>query len=256
MRRRVILNDISFLLESEGGTVGFYPSGNDSGGYCMLAGGGVSVRHPGRAFGNVPERPTMTASVAEPVDSTPILRSGPFILAESVAESQFVPFCRNAMSSEELERCGPDVRSHFEDPYHRGECRVESGKSPTHAARLEVPLCGGWVRVELVIADEMIESAWFEGQGCVESQAAASMLMEKIEGMTPDELQRFSPPEMFELFGPGLLPSRQKCCLLAWRAVQRALDNSPDDIDAVDDTYNEEEDSTPRFGGPSLGEES
>ncbi len=66
-------------------------------------------------------------------------------------------------------------------------------------------------------------SAWFDGDGCCISQASASMLMEKIEGLTVEELKQFTAQDMLELFGARLTPNRQKCCLLSWRVVQAAV---------------------------------
>lgn len=131
------------------------------------------------------------------------------------------------------------VLDHYEDPYHRGNC-----DAATHAEEGNNPLCGDQVRVELVLDNEgKVKEAWFEGKGCVISQASASMLMEKIEGMTLDQLKAYSATEMLELFGPQLTPNRQKCCLLPWRVVQRAMHSPVNDEDG------------PSFGGPSLGEE-
>jgi len=74
------------------------------------------------------------------------------------------------------------------------------------------------------------------------------MLIEKIEGMTLDEVSRFSAQEMLELFGPRLTPNRQKCCLLSWRVLQSAVHSPTDSSD-------QDGESDHHFGGPSLGEE-
>jgi len=82
------------------------------------------------------------------------------------------------------------------------------------------------------------------------SQASASMLMEKIEGLSLDEIKRFSADEMLQLFGPRLTPNRQKCCLLSWRVVQSAL-HAP-----IDSGQEDGSGDSSQFGGPSLKEES
>ncbi len=136
------------------------------------------------------------------------------------------------------------VLDHYEDPYHRGDC-----EHATHEHEGNNPLCGDVVRVDLQIdSGGDIRQAWFDGEGCVISQASASMLMEKIEGMSRDKIKQFTADQMLELFGPKLTPNRQKCCLLPWRVVQSAL-HSPID-DGVDT------DAVQNFGGPSLREES
>ncbi len=139
------------------------------------------------------------------------------------------------------------VLDHYEDPYHRGPL-----EGATHAHEADNPLCGDVIHVDLKLSpDGKIEEAWFDGEGCVISQASASMLMEKIEGKTLDDLRQFSAEEMLELFGPKLTPNRQKCCLLSWRVLQAAV-HAP--LNPTDDDTGDEDSG--HFGGPSLGEES
>jgi nitrogen fixation NifU-like protein len=111
------------------------------------------------------------------------------------------------------------VLDHFETPYHRGPC-----PAPTHAHEDDNPLCGDSVRVELRIDPQgRIEEAFFDGDGCCISQASASMLMERVDGKTVDEVKQFSADDMLALFGARLTPNRQKCCLLPWRVLQAAV---------------------------------
>jgi nitrogen fixation protein NifU and related proteins len=138
------------------------------------------------------------------------------------------------------------VLDHYEDPYHRGDL-----PEATHSHEGDNPLCGDVVHVDLHLAgDGKVNQAWFDGEGCVISQSSASMLMEKIEGMTREEIKQFSADDMLRLFGPKLTPNRQKCCLLPWRVVQSAL-HSP--VNAAEDDAAGE---VNQFGGPSLREES
>ncbi len=114
------------------------------------------------------------------------------------------------------------VLDHYEDPYHRGAC-----DAATHQSEGKNPLCGDVVRVELQVDESgVVRQAWFEGQGCCISQASASMLMERIEGKTLEEVKGMTADEMLQLFGPKLTPNRQKCCLLPWRVTQTALYSS------------------------------
>jgi nitrogen fixation NifU-like protein len=143
------------------------------------------------------------------------------------------------------------VLDHYEDPYHRGSCQ-----RATHAHEANNPLCGDVIHVDLRLApDGTIKEAWFDGEGCVISQASASMLMEKIEGKTLEEVRQFSADEMLKLFGPKLTPNRQKCCLLSWRVLQSAM-HSPVDMQSAIEPGSAEVSDDPHFGGPSLGEES
>lgn len=110
------------------------------------------------------------------------------------------------------------ILDHFEQPFHRGTC-----PGCTHAHEDDNPLCGDVVRVELAVRDGKIEDAWFGGDGCCISQAAASMLMESIQGKPVEEARKMTGADMLNLFGARLTPNRQKCCLLGWRVLQSAL---------------------------------
>jgi nitrogen fixation protein NifU and related proteins len=111
------------------------------------------------------------------------------------------------------------ILEHFEEPYHRGRCA-----RATHAHEDDNPLCGDFVHIDLQVdPDGTIEQAWFDGDGCCISQASASMLVERVEGRTVDELKNFRAEDMLALFGAKLTPNRQKCCLLCWRVLQSAL---------------------------------
>lgn len=119
------------------------------------------------------------------------------------------------------------ILEHYEEPFHRGKC-----PSATHAHEDDNPLCGDHIRIELRLApDGRVADAYFNGDGCCISQAATSMLLEKMVGATLDEIHAFSADDMLELFGPRLTPNRQKCALLSWRVLKQAvfspLDGAP-----------------------------
>ena len=134
---------------------------------------------------------------------------------------------------------------HYEDPYHRGGC-----DRPTHAGeRIEKPCeCEskpgvGWMSVQLQVANETVKEAWFAGEGCMLSQASASLLMEHIEGksledveaLTMDELQR-----IFQLDNGTSATCRQLVLDATLSAAAGLLD---------------EDGSGPTFLGLNLGEE-
>jgi nitrogen fixation protein NifU and related proteins len=111
------------------------------------------------------------------------------------------------------------IQDHYEEPYHRGHAA-----HATHAHEDDNPLCGDVVRIELGVDPQgKIREAYFNGDGCCISQAAASMLMERIDGRSLDEIKKMSAEDMLDLFGAKLTPNRQKCCLLSWRVLQSAI---------------------------------
>jgi nitrogen fixation NifU-like protein len=114
------------------------------------------------------------------------------------------------------------ILEHYEQPFHRGEC-----PAATHVHEDDNPLCGDRVRLELSVdSSGTIQDAYFSGDGCCISQAAASMLVEMVSGKKLADVQGFSAKDMLELFGARLTPNRQKCCLLSWRVLQTALYSS------------------------------
>jgi nitrogen fixation protein NifU and related proteins len=111
------------------------------------------------------------------------------------------------------------IQEHYEEPYHRGRCAT-----CTHAHEDTNPLCGDAIRLELRIDDHgTLREVYFNGEGCCISQAAASMLVEKFDGHSIDEVKEFTAKDMLDLFGARLTPNRQKCCLLSWRVLQAAI---------------------------------
>lgn len=111
------------------------------------------------------------------------------------------------------------ILDHYEDPFHRGHLA-----GATHAHQAKNPLCGDVVRIELEVDDDgKISDLYFSGEGCVISQASASMLLEEMYGKSVEDVKQFTPEEMLNLYGPRLTPNRQKCCLLSWRVLQQAV---------------------------------
>jgi nitrogen fixation protein NifU and related proteins len=118
------------------------------------------------------------------------------------------------------------ILDHYEDPFHRGHLA-----EATHAHEDKNPLCGDVVKIELAIDDAgKIRDLSFDGQGCVISQASASMLLEEMLGKNVTDVKDFSAEDMLKLYGPRLTPNRQKCCLLSWRVLQEAVHSPVDGI--------------------------
>src|SRR5262245_50633020 len=111
------------------------------------------------------------------------------------------------------------ILDHYESPYHRGHVA-----QPTIAHEDENPLCGDQVRLELVVDEnDRVKEAWFDGHGCVISQAAASILVHEIEGQTLEELKKLQAPQMLDLLHRRLTASRQKCGLLSFKVLKTMI---------------------------------
>ena len=92
------------------------------------------------------------------------------------------------------------------------------------------PLCGDAITVQLIIDDNTITTARHQGTGCAVSQAGASMLFERLEGLTVLEALALPKETILGEFGSALSVSRVKCALLAFSAVKKALvKNTPEE---------------------------
>ena len=84
----------------------------------------------------------------------------------------------------------------------------------------ENPLCGDSLHLTLRIDDyHVIQEVGWEGHGCAISQASASMLGERLIGMTLDDARQISRDEMLQMVGLALSPNRMKCALLSLKAL-------------------------------------
>ena len=83
------------------------------------------------------------------------------------------------------------------------------------------PLCGDRLRLTLrADADGRIVAVGWSGEGCAISQAAASMLGERILGMTLDEARHVSKDDIYEMLGIPLSMNRVKCALLSLKVLK------------------------------------
>ena len=128
------------------------------------------------------------------------------------------------------------ILDHYRRPRNRGEL-----PGATAAAALRNPLCGDELGVALQLDGDVVREARFAGHGCSLSQASASMMTEMVRGRTRREVRdldrRFralvrgeAAPGVAAGLGPlrafagvARLPSRHRCALLPWEALERAL---------------------------------
>ncbi len=87
------------------------------------------------------------------------------------------------------------------------------------------PLCGDHITMRLKVdpTTEKIEQVRFEGDGCAISVASASMLSEKVSGLTLGEAGALTRDQVLALLGIPLSPVRLKCALTGFAALGRAL---------------------------------
>lgn len=111
------------------------------------------------------------------------------------------------------------ILEHYEAPYHR-----RTLPHPTLEFRDLNPLCGDEVCVQACLdAQGCLAEVGFDGKGCIISLAAASMLMEAVEGKALEDVKHMDREAMLALLGVPLTTMRVKCAMLALRTLQKAI---------------------------------
>jgi nitrogen fixation NifU-like protein len=118
------------------------------------------------------------------------------------------------------------------DRQQRIDLILDHYEHPRHAGRLDPadvvfssnnPACGDVVTVYLRSDGNGGPVALaFEGQGCTISQAAASMVMEMLNGLTLAQIDTASVEPLLERLGPEIASARQRCATLAFNSVKHA----------------------------------
>lgn len=109
---------------------------------------------------------------------------------------------------------------HHQHSAWRGELSTRS-----HVGYARNPLCGDEVSVDVDLGKEIIRQIRFRGQGCVVSQACASMLCEGVEGKSVEDVLKATPEELMEFEIRELTMNRQRCALVGYEALMQALND-------------------------------
>lgn len=83
--------------------------------------------------------------------------------------------------------------------------------------------CGDAISMELRIDQDRVVDIRFSGQGCVISQASASLLTEHVMGWGISDIMRLTKDDIIALLGIDLTPSRVKCAMLPLEVLQKAV---------------------------------
>lgn len=87
------------------------------------------------------------------------------------------------------------------------------------------PGCGDLVTIYMKAKGEQVEAASFVGSGCTISQAAASILLERVNREHPSfqQLLDFSYEEMIDMLGREVVGFRHRCATLALGTLKAAI---------------------------------
>ncbi|HZY69983.1 MAG TPA: iron-sulfur cluster assembly scaffold protein [Thermoplasmata archaeon] len=87
------------------------------------------------------------------------------------------------------------------------------------------PLCGDHIELQLKLdpTRQHVEDVRFSGDGCAISVASASLLTQKVKGLSVVDTRKMTRDDVLKLVGIPLSPVRVKCALTGFTALGRAL---------------------------------
>ena len=115
-----------------------------------------------------------------------------------------------------------------DDQFYR-EYILDHYKNPRNFGRLENPdvsheelnpLCGDVIGIDLRVKDGRIDDVRFHGRGCAISQASASLLTERIKGMSLEEAKKIGKEDVLDELGIEISAARIKCALLSLKVLK------------------------------------
>jgi len=112
------------------------------------------------------------------------------------------------------------VLDHYGTPYHKGVLPVHSNGTVSYGEAVS-DVCGDRIAMSVRFYDSIIVDLWWQGEGCCFSQAAASMLVEHMEGKLADAIEAFTKEDMFTLFQAECPDVRRGCVLVALTALRK-----------------------------------
>ncbi|UOQ46031.1 SUF system NifU family Fe-S cluster assembly protein [Halobacillus salinarum] len=129
------------------------------------------------------------------------------------------------------------IMDHYKNPRNKG-----SFEGDHLTVDMNNPTCGDRIQLQLQVNDGIVEDAKFDGEGCSISMSSASMMTQAIKGKSVDEALKMSHifsemmqgkevdiegidlGDMEALQGVAKFPARIKCATLAWKAMEKGVD--------------------------------
>ena len=120
------------------------------------------------------------------------------------------------------------MSSAADDQFYR-EYILDHFKNPRNFGRLEQPdisheevnpLCGDVIGMDFKIKDGVIEEVRFHGRGCAISQASASLLTERLKGISLEDAKTIDKVDVLAELGIDISPARIKCALLSLKVLK------------------------------------
>lgn len=128
------------------------------------------------------------------------------------------------------------ILDHYRRPRNKGLM-----ENADRTVEMRNPLCGDEIDLQVAFGNDGIADAKFTGRGCSISQASASMMTQLVKGKSAGEIdgirRKFRDMIMGDqslasdsslgplrsLVGVSRFPARVRCALLAWNALETAM---------------------------------
>ncbi len=86
------------------------------------------------------------------------------------------------------------------------------------------PTCGDTISLFIKVKDGNLEEISYVASGCLISVASASILSEKATGSSLKEIRTMAKSDVLKNLGLKLGPAREKCALISYDALMKAID--------------------------------
>ncbi|MCQ6284931.1 MULTISPECIES: Fe-S cluster assembly sulfur transfer protein SufU [Bacillus cereus group] len=126
------------------------------------------------------------------------------------------------------------IMDHYKNPRNHGVLE------DSVAVNLNNPTCGDRIQLTMKVEEGIVQEAKFEGEGCSISMSSASMMTQAVKGKKIEEALQLSKifsdmmlgkeyddsidlGDIEALQGVCKFPARIKCATLAWKALEKGL---------------------------------
>jgi len=121
--------------------------------------------------------------------------------------------------NEEEEIYRENILDHYKNPHNYG-----SLDHCTFTHSQNNPICGDNIAMFVNLENDKVKEIKFSGTGCAISIASASLLTEKVYGMSKNEIKKLTKEDIQKMIGVPLSVVRMKCALLSLTVLSKGLE--------------------------------
>ena len=115
-----------------------------------------------------------------------------------------------------------EILDHYKHPHNFGHLPNASARGEEHNVN-----CGDKIIMEVVVSEKAkakkIVDVRFSGVGCAISVASASMLTDRVIGMSVNSVMKLTLSDIQDALGTTLTPARVKCAMLSLEVLQKTV---------------------------------